>query len=556
MKAYYPAWVTNAMALTSDQLGVIRECAKDDDAYQKILSLIGEIDTPPGPNLLSQAGLLLNLDDSQVRSLLEVFDKIPVPIYVKDRDSRFVLANRLACKGMGVPDLESLIGKTDFDFLPEASAQRYFEAEQSLLETGQPLPNFEIFIPEERGGPTWYLVTKAPLQDHTGQITGLMGVNRDITERKLAASALSEERNLLQTIIDHIPDKIYIKDRQSHFVLANRATITAQHRSCLEDVVGTTDFDYMNPERAQEHLDGEQVLMETGEAIVNQELFVPEELAGQPMWFLVTKMPISSDDGSVTGLVGINRDITARKVAEQRALELALEQERSRILADFITDASHEFRTAVTIIQTSAYLLSKTSDYDKQQQQVAYIVSQLNSLVRLIDSLITMSRLDRTTQLEEQETRLDDLLRLVVESVDAQAEDRALEIEMRLDNAVPPVRIDREKLVNALSNILSNAIHYTPDGGKITVRTFAQDGCVAVEISDTGMGMTEDVQQHIFTRFYRADAAHTTHGFGLGLPIAQRIVELHQGRIEVESAPDSGSTFRVILPRVPVSAHA
>ena len=536
------------MRLTSEQLQVIRACAKDEASFEKIVSVLGVTSDSPEQPILSQAGMTLNLDDDQVKLLLEVFETLPVSVYVKDRQSRFVLANQLTCEMQNVDKLGELVGKTDFDFANTTNAVGYFDAEQALLNGDQSVLNFEIFIPEERGGPAWYLVTKAPIHDRDGRITGLVGVNQDITERKLAENALTEERNLLQTIIDHIPDKIYIKDRESRFVLANQATIKAQKITKIEDIAGTTDFDFMKYERAQQHFEAEQTLMRTGQSIINQELFVPAELAGHPIWFLVTKTPVYDDRGQACGLVGINRDITKRKLAEQKVLELTLEAERSNILADFITDASHEFRTVVAIIQTSAYLLGKTSDYAQQQQYVSDIVDHLNNLLRLIDSLITMSELDKAKSIEVAATNLNDLLYMIIERDCEQAYHQHLTIAFQPDERLQSIEANRDKLGKAFSKLLTNAIRHSPENGTINVRTIAYDDATAIEIADNGVGMTESIQSQIFKRFYRADAAHTTHGFGLGLPIAQRIVELHGGRIEVESEPDNGSTFRVVLP--------
>ena len=184
----------------------------------------------------------------------------------------------------------------------------------------------------------------------------------------------------------------------------------------------------------------------------------------------------------------------------------------------------------------------------KVNYYVTGIVDHLDNLLQLIDSLMTMSELDKATAINLSETGLNDLLGMVVEQGHEQANGRALTIEMLADETLPTIEADKEKLSKVFSSIMSNAIHYTPDHGRIVVRAYEKNDGVVIEISDNGIGMSEEVQADIFKRFYRADDAHTTSGFGLGLSIAQRIIELHHGRIEVESAPEQGSTFRVILP--------
>lgn len=538
------------MSLTSEQLTVIRECAKDETSYQKLLTLIGEIDERGSySESVSEEGHFFDLSAEDSNLLRNAINTIPVSVYVKDRKSRFVLTNNTNLHQMGLSSVEELYGKTDFEFTKGSEAQPYYEAEQTLMQTGVPIIDFEIHDPASPNGPQWLLTTKAPIRNQNGEIVGLIGINRNITKQKLAEQSLAEERNLLNTIINNIWDKIYIKDRQSRFIMANASTLTAQ-RSTRETIVGKTDFDFMDAERAQRLYEQEQHIMETGEALVNEEWFVPASLTRDvDRWFLVTKVPVYDERGAISGIVGINREITSRVIAAKQKAELEFERERSRILSDFIADISHEFRTPISIIQTAIYICENSQNAEKQEVYTQRISEQVNRLKELVESLISMSRLDQQDNITVRPVRVSQTIGIMITRLHSEISVKNLHVEQITDDDTLTVEAHEVLLGTAFNNILNNAIRYTPEGGTIEVNTTLRSGKVLIEICDTGIGMSEEVIANIFTRFYREDKMRSTSGFGLGLPMALRIIELHKGSIEVESTVGEGSLFRVILPQ-------
>ena len=543
------------MKLTSQQIEIVRECAKDDDSFQRLLKVFGvENSNPVGSDDDVAKGAkpdLLPLDEQQMALLRMVIHALPVSAYVKNLESRMVIVNAATLAEHNLTDEAGLIGKNDFDLLDEALAQAHYDDEQGLMRTGQWLHDKETFAVNDDGSPVWTLITKAPIFDPlTGEVIGMIGINRNISERRLAEEGLKGERNLLQTIIDHIHDKIYIKDRKSRFIGANRATLIAQKTTWTE-LVGSTDFDYMWEERAQALFEEEQHIMETGEAVVNRDWYVPAKLTGDdPEWHLVTKVPVYDEHGECVGLVGVNRDITSRKLAQERTIELQLMQERSALLTDFVNDTSHEFLTPISVIKTASYMLSRIDDVTKQLVHIDRINGQVDRLTRLVEMLIQMSKLDATASIDTDFIHLGSVIETLLEGMEGRIEVKSLKVTADLSDELDLIRGDGDLLNVALTAILENAIRFTEEGGRITIRTRRIGDDVAIEISDTGIGMKTDVLPHIFKRLYREDSSHHTSGFGLGLPIAQRVVELHGGRIETESEPGVGSTFRVRLPYV------
>jgi PAS domain S-box-containing protein len=539
------------MNLTPEQLKVIREATIDEDAFHRVITLFKDDVQASSTDDIPSDHLLFNLDPSQIKLIETVISAIPAVIFVKDLNSRFVIANQACLELNGLSTLDEIIGKTDFDIMPAENAQVHFDMEQTLFRTGQPLIDKEVNYIDTDQSEKWRRTSKSPIYDQDHKVVGLIGIIRDITSEKLAEKSLENERNVLQTLIDHVQAKIYIKDRESRFIVANAETLRTQYVSSAE-LLGSTDADYMPAERAQQMFEEEQTIMETGQAIINQELFTPYEVTkDDDRWFLVTKVPTYDENGVVTGLVGVNRDITTVKLAEQKAIELKLEQERSRILADFITNSSHEFRTPISIINTSAYLLRKISNPDKQQLYIERITEQTTHLMNLLESLLLMSRLDRLTQIETEVFNLNSFLKNMTDQFQSKLSDKNQTLNLVMDTPEVNVNGDQRMLATAVSAILDNALRYTPDQGEITISGSLQDDEIIINIKDTGSGIGPEDKNRIFERFYREDKAHSTSGFGLGLPSALRIIMLHDGRIEIESEVNIGSQFKIVLPQHP-----
>jgi len=242
------------------------------------------------------------------------------------------------------------------------------------------------------------------------------------------------------------------------------------------------------------------------------------------------------------------RDITERMEGEQRRIDLALERERVKILASFITRASHEFKTPLAVIGTNAYLIGKASDPDDTAKRLNQIEFQIENLTALVNTLTTMATLDSGEHLIHTRLDVNELIRQVNHSLQSLVHNAKLDVVLEMDEKPLLVRGDSEYLHQAIEQIWQNAIRYTHTGGTITVRSNIDADNAIIKISDTGVGIEADARNHIFERFYRADPTDMTRGFGLGLPIAKAIIEEHDGTIAVESEPGKGSTFTVSLP--------
>ena len=171
-------------------------------------------------------------------------------------------------------------------------------------------------------------------------------------------------------------------------------------------------------------------------------------------------------------------------------------------------------------------------------------------LARLLEMILSMTRLDSHVPFDRQPTDINALASRAFSRVSQKMEEKALSEVFDPDPSLPLLLVDVDWLSEALEHILGNAIEFTPEGGTISIKTYREAPYTVIEIRDTGIGIQEEALPHIFERFWRLDEAHSTPGFGLGLPIAQQVVARHGGSIEVESTPGRGSRFEVWLPIV------
>ena len=268
--------------------------------------------------------------------LRTLIDNLPDMIYVKDTECRKTVANRADVLNIGRASEADVLGKTDLELFPKDIGERGFADDLAVIQTGQPVLNREEDFFDPQGVQRWLLTSKLPLRDERSQLIGLVGIGRDITKRKRVEEAIQRERILLRTLIDNLPDLIYVKDTAGRKTVANRADYQNTGRASEAEVLGKTDFEVFPKEIAERgHADDETVLR-TGQPVLNREedFLTPQ---GEHRWLLTSKLPLRDERGQIIGLVGLGHDITERKRAEERLqlLSRAVEQSPAAII---ITD--------------------------------------------------------------------------------------------------------------------------------------------------------------------------------------------------------------------------
>lgn len=230
----------------------------------------------------------------------------------------------------------------------------------------------------------------------------------------------------------------------------------------------------------------------------------------------------------------------------------AMVREMSRIATfsnDFVANVSHEFKTPLTAIEGYTMLLQdSTLTLEEREEYLEKILYNTHRLSKLVGNILMLSKIENQSISDQRtEYRLDEQIRQAVVALEPQWVEKNIDFDVTLDEV--SFLGCESLLMHVWTNLISNAIKFSEPNQEIGIRLLAQTECVVITVCDHGCGMTPDVRERIFEKFYQADTSRKSLGSGLGLPLVKRIVELSEGLIEVNSAPNEGSTFRVILPK-------
>ena len=370
------------------------------------------------------------------------------------------------------------------------------------------------------------------------------------------------EHTLLHTLADNVPHRIYAKDTAGRFTFANRAVAIGMGASDPEELLGKTDFDFYAPDAAQQYFDEERQVLSSGQPMLDHEEHVFYSRSGKEAWLMTTKVPLRDEAGRIIGLVGINYEITERKVAEEalRAAKLLAEQ-ATRAKTEFLAAMSHELRTPLNAVLGYAALLQRESSLGDKQRAALHTIEQGGKhLLLLINELLDLAKIERGNfDLTPADVYLPDLAQTVAGLMRVKATEKRLSLGCELDPSLPPIVVaDGRRLSQVLLNLLGNAIKFT-DAGGVVLRVRCEDlaasqARIRFEVEDTGVGLAQEDLRRIFEPYEQAcDAAHRAEGTGLGLAICQQLVQAMGGTVEVRSKRGLGSAFSFTL-ALPVRA--
>ena len=490
------------------------------------------------------------------QALLEaLMETIPDDIYFKNRAGQFLRINRAKALRSGLTDPRQAIGKSDASFFQSEHADASLAQEQEIMQSETPLVDQVERLVWPDGHISWVSATKVPLRDHTGQIIGTVGISRDITKHHDTEEALHVERDRLRTLIDNLPDHIFIKDRDGRFMTVNSTLVFSLGKQSESELLGLSDRDIFELEMAKRFEIDDQRVIKTGVMLFNRE----EELAttdGFRRTILTTKVPLRSKTGDIIGLVGICRDITERKLAEeelQRAKEAA--EVANRAKSDFLANMSHEIRTPMNAVIGMTELLLGSEIQAEQRDYLETIRDAADSLMGVINDILDFSKIESGKfELDNYPIEVREWLGDTVRTLGVRAHAKHIELAFDIDDAVPQFVLgDGLRLRQIILNLVGNAIKFTEQGEvfvSVKAAQLTEDHVqLHFSVSDTGIGMTPEQQSRVFQAFEQADTSMTRRygGTGLGLSISSRLVSLMGGRLNVHSQPGQGSTFDFLV---------
>ena len=384
---------------------------------------------------------------------------------------------------------------------------------------------------------------------------------RDIAGRQRAEDALAQERNLLRSLIDAIPDSIFIKDLQGRYVLDNLAHRQFLHLENLDTLSGRTVQDFVPKELAELYAEDDRSVIETSAPILNREepSVTPE---GRIIWLSTTKVPLRDLKGALIGLVCVSRDVSERKRSEEKLSAFTAQLERSNDeLRGFASVASHDLQEPLRKIRAFADRLCLKYAGVLDPQGLDYLDRVQNAAGRmqtLIQDLLTLSHVTSRAQ-PYVPVDLGAVVAGVLSDLEVPIEETQAKIEVGI---LPLIDADPVQMRQLFQNLLGNALKFHKPGQPPEVNISARllpssenaiEGAVGREIcqivvADNGIGFESQFSEQIFTLFQRLHSRREYEGTGIGLAVCRKIAHRHGGSIVAKSEEGQGATFIIKLP--------
>lgn len=352
---------------------------------------------------------------------------------------------------------------------------------------------------------------------------------------------LAAEKELLSVTLSSMGDGLVAVDIEKHIMLFNRAAedLTGWKFEEVQGKAVDEVFHVINEQTKNSIASPIDKVLSSGKVEAGGELDALIARDDSECPISATAAPIAKNDGTIAGVVMVFRDVRR-------------EREIARMKSDFVSSASHELRTPLTSIK--AYTDTILGDMDMpdktKRQFLAIIDEESNRLAKLIEELLEISRIESgTAEIARQRVDIVAVINQVTSALQPLADKKNVQLKTDIGNEPGELQGDESKIRSMVTNLVSNAIKFTPEEGQVLASAQHQDGELVIRISDTGIGIPKEALGKIFDRFYRVYwPGEQTQGAGLGLAIVKEIVMTHGGRIEVESEVGQGTTFTVFLP--------
>jgi PAS domain S-box-containing protein len=410
----------------------------------------------------------------------------------------------------------------------------------------------------------------APILDDTGRVLGVVLVFRDFTEQRRAQEAIAEQREWFETTLESIGDAVIATDARGRIVFMNPVAehLTGWRMDAARDRMCTEVFNIVNEKTLHAVENPVKRVLQEGVVVglANHTLLIATDGTERPIED--SGAPIRDREGRIVGVVLVFRDVTERRRAEVEREAVASERERllaaertaraeaeraNRLKDDFVAMVSHELRTPLNAILGWTELMLKRHDDAALAARGLEIVARNTRLqTQLISDLLDVSRIvSGRLRLDMQSVHLATMIEGAIETVEHTAVAKGVFIDRQLDSAIGPMAGDPGRLQQVVWNLLSNALKFTPKGGRVRVVLRRTGSQAEIVVEDNGVGIRPDFLPHVFDRFQQADASRARRfgGLGLGLSIVKNLVQFHGGAVRAESEGEGrGARFTITLP--------
>ncbi len=359
--------------------------------------------------------------------------------------------------------------------------------------------------------------------------------NSDL-EQRLLQGLSGMRQHKMEVILDSFPEGVAATDREGRITYSNRAlhALLAENDTPLN---GRTMHDCLPLDATPDRDQVESAFNDTSHPIILELQRTENSSEGI---LRVARYPLQENGGQSTAHLWSVRDITQQKLADEMRHQ-------------FVQTVAEELQVPLLSINANAETLSADGGIDIEQQQAICTVIKAEStrLTRFVSDLMSFSRMEAgLLSLDRKETDFTALVQEVVESVRVQMTQKQIEFEMTLCQNIPKLHLDQEKMSTCLHNLLGNAIKYTPQGGRVELHVELADSTVEIHVVDSGIGIPQEDLPKIFDRFFRGgdENAGKVSGTGIGLSYTREVVNMHGGRVTVQSEPNQGTHFITLLP--------
>jgi PAS domain S-box-containing protein len=474
-----------------------------------------------------------------------LFENIRHGIYISSKEGKFTECNQAMVEMLGYENKAQVLAlDLNTDVYQDPEDRKRF---QGIIEKDGYVKEYEVAFKKRNGESITILLTAQTITNEKDEVIGYQGMMMNITKRKKMEKELREVNNFLNMLIEASPDGIIVTDAKGEIILYNKAAERLLgYRS--SDVIGRTNVRDLYPRGLARKI--REMMMDekagTKGMLPPTELYVKNK-SGEVIDISLSASIVYDERGEEIASIGIFKDLREminmkRKLKETQ--DLLIQAERLAAMGRLTSQVAHELNNPLYgIMNTLELLKAEIPETSKRRKLLDMSLSEVARLSLMLKNMLTFSRPEEEAR---KEVSINSFLEGVLMLMEKQFRELDIKFTADFDETIPMIKVSPGQIRQVLLNIVKNAMEAMPHGGTLSVATKGEDNLVKIVISDTGIGMGDDVKEKIFDAFFTTK--EQVRGVGLGLSVCYGIIQDHGGTIEVESEAGRGSIFTIVLP--------